>query len=1021
MRSSNSSHDCAAWRRCLCHLVCSGLVLICSLGVASAIDPNRTISQYVHDTWSTDNGFPKGPVYSISQSPDGYLWIGTESGLVRYDGLRFRQMQSGATELPPLTHVLGLVTDRDGTLWAQLRRPTMLRYRDDEFKDVMGALGRARSSVAGMGRAADGSLLLWVLDGEGSAIVLRNGKFETVAAPINFTRSPVLSLTQTKNGDVWVGTRDAGLFQMRGGKTVRIAEGLPDLKVNALAPSADELWVGTDNGVVHWDGSKLNTTGVPASLNGVQALTLAVDRDANLWVGTNSQGLARLNAHGVSWVGDRRSANEAVTALFEDREGSLWTGSANGLERFRDSAFVTYSVPERMPSEDNGPIYADPAGSLWFAPTQGGLWSMRNGSPRPVTDSGLASDVIYSIASGKDGLWVGRQRGGLTVLTPQHGSITYTATQGLAQNSVYSVYQSSDGAIWAGTLSGGVSRLDQGRFTTYTNENGLAANTVVSIAETSGNAMWFGTPQGLSALKNGKWTTYGSRDGLPSENVNCLLRDSSGLLWIGTANGLAFWSEGHLQPATRTSDVLREQILGIADDRKGSLWIATANHVVRVNRDKLLRGGFTASDLREFTIADGLRGTEGVKRSYSVVSGPEGQIWFSMNRGISTVDPGRLTGNSLPAIVRIQTLSADGAPIGLKGPIHVPGGSKRITAEFAGLSLSVPERVRYRYTLEGFEKDWSSPDASREAVYTNLSPGPYRFRVIASNADGVWNPQEADLPFVVDPLVWQTWWFRLAVAMALGLATLGLYRLRLRQLTRQLNLRFEERLAERTRIAQELHDTLLQGFLSVSMQVHVAADGLPADSHVKPTLTRALQRMGQVIEEGRNAVRGLRSSKSISLDLEHAFSLVRQELGQLAKEEVDFRVIVDGPQRPLHPLLRDEVYRIGREALINAFRHSRGSQIEIELKYTSSQLRVRVRDNGSGIDPKIVGAGREGHWGLSGMRERADRIGARFHVFTRASAGTEIELTIPGHLAFQDHSGSRLKWFAGLSRNRKTK
>jgi signal transduction histidine kinase/streptogramin lyase len=611
--------------------------------------------------------------------------------------------------------------------------------------------------------------------------------------------------------------------------------------------------------------------------------------------------------------------------------------------------------------------------------------------------------VVYSIASGRDGLWVGRQQGGLTLLRSQPGSpssTTYTTAQGLAQNSVYSVYESRDGSVWAGTLSGGVSRLSQGRFTTYSSEQGLAANTVAAMAQGSDGTMWFATPRGLSAFERDRWTTFGIRDGLPSENINCLLQDSHNVLWIGTANGLSFWSDGAIHTPAQNTLSLHDQILGIAEDRMGSLWIATSAHVLRLNRNKLLGGALADGDVREFTVADGLRGNEGVKRSRSVIPDEAGRIWFSMNRGISVVDPARVTNQSAPAIVHVDALSADGAAIRLGNSIHIPRGARRLTVEYAGLSLSIPERVRFRYMLEGFEHQWSSPVAAREAVFTNLSPGTYRFRVVASNPDGVWNPQEAALEFVVDPLVWQTWWFRAAVLIGCGFAALALYRFRLRQLARRLNLRFEERLAERTRIAQELHDTLLQGFVSVSMQVHVAADGLPEDSKVKPTLARALQCMGQVIEEGRNAVRGLRSPKSASLDLEQAFSRILLEADPLGANGVDFRVIVEGPPKPLHPLLRDEVYRIGREAVINALRHARANQIEVELKYSSSQFRVFVRDDGLGIDPAIIAAGRDGHWGLSGMRERADRIGAQLHVYSRASAGTEVVLVVPGKLAF---------------------
>jgi signal transduction histidine kinase len=348
-----------------------------------------------------------------------------------------------------------------------------------------------------------------------------------------------------------------------------------------------------------------------------------------------------------------------------------------------------------------------------------------------------------------------------------------------------------------------------------------------------------------------------------------------------------------------------------------------------------------------------------------------------------------------------------------RGRVRIPAGRQRVTFSYAGLSLSVPERVRFRYRLDGFDHDWSEPVKTREAIYTNLGPGEYRFRVVASNADGAWNSAEAAINFEIEPVFWQTWWFRISGVLACAFAILGIYRFRLHQLTRQLNLRFEERLAERTRIAQELHDTLLQGFLSASMQLHVAADRLPEDSPAKPSLGRVLQLMRQVTEEGRNAVRGLRSSGNGSFDLEQAFSRIPIELG--LQNEMDLRIIVEGAPRLLHPLLRDEVYRIGREALANAFRHSRAKKIEVELDYSARQFRVLVRDNGRGIDPQVLESGREGHWGLPGMRERAERIGARLHVWSSAAAGTEVELSVPSHIAFlSDSSHPPRSWFSRL-------
>lgn len=972
------------------------------------MDPQRALSQYIRDRWGTEQGFPRGSVYAITQTTDGYLWIGTEAGLVRFDGLQFRLIRDQSAALP-VTSVLGLTADKDGSLWVRLRDMRVLRYRKGRFDDPFPALD-ALPGVTAMTTTRGGDLLFARM--QMGAFTYHGHGLELFAPAQGVPRSPVLSVAQTADGSVWMATRGAGLFRLRDGRTMAVERGLPDPKVNILLPVGKDLWIGTDNGMAQWNGSAITTSGIPGALGKLQILSLLRDRDANLWVGTDARGLLRFSASGVASLDPGADEpGSAITALFEDREGNLWIGSANGIERLRDTPFVSYSAPEGVPTEGSKPVFVDSENRTWFSPPQGGLWWLKDGRHGRVAEAGLDSDIVYSIAGRKTELWLGRQRGGLTFLRPGPHSFqakTYTRADGLAQDSVYSVYETREGVVWAGTLSGGVSKFEHGKFTTYTAApGGLASNTVASILESGDGTLWFATPTGLSSLSQGRWRTYTSADGLPSDNVNCLLQDSGGILWAGTTAGLAFRASDRFQTPAKTPASLREQIFGIAEDREGSLWTTTSNHVVRVNRRTLLDGSLTDGDVRDYGLTDGLRGVHGVKRDSSIVADSLGRIWVSLNRGISVVDPARLTASSVPAIAHIQTISADGSPVDSTGAIRLPAGSQRVLFRYAGLSLSIPDRVRFRYQLEGFDHGWSDPVAEREAVYTNLAPGPYRFRVMASNPDGVWSGQEASVQFSVDPSYWQTWWFRSGLVLFFGLAALAAYQLRLRQLTTRLNLRFEERLAERTRIAQELHDTLLQGFLSASMQVHVAADRLPADSTVKPALSRALDLMRQVIEEGRNAVRGLRSTRSASFDLEEAFAQIQGELSlpeQMEEKPVSFRVVSEGQRMRLHPVLRDEVYRIGREALLNAFRHAKAKQIEIELNYSSSLLRVRVRDDGCGIDPQILEQGRDGHWGLSGMRERADRIGARLRLWSSAKGGTEVELSVPGHIAFRDES-----------------
>jgi signal transduction histidine kinase/ligand-binding sensor domain-containing protein len=989
---------------------------MCLVNTARALDPNRAVSQYIRARWDAGQGFPGGAVYAIAQTVDGYLWIGAEKGLVRFDGLNFRLFNHANSPTFPNSPVLGLIADAEGHLWVRLQNLSLLRYHGGTFQNVLPDLSPEAQGVTAMCQGKNGEVLFV----DRSKGVLRHGgeKLATLAFTAGRPNFLVISMAETADGKVWLGTRDRGLFSLSGGIVSSVVPDLPDRKINCLLPiGAHELWFGTDNGVVRWNGNELTRAGLPRSLEPAQTLAMARDREANIWIGT-AGGLFRINAQGVSsW--ERRSG-ESVTALFEDREGNLWVGSTRGIERFRDSVFMTYPASRGLGSDGNGPLYADDEGRAWFAPSNGGLFWLEGAQIERVGVAGLGKDVVYSIAGGKGELWVGRQRGGLTRLRYKSGSFraeTFTQAEGLAQNSVYAVHQSRDGTVWAGTLSGGVSSFKNGKFTTYTTANGLASNTVTAIWETSDGTMWIATPNGLNALSEGRWRTYTGRDGLPPGNVNCLLEDSTGALWIGTSKGLAFLKSGQIELPREAPESLREAIFGLAEDRNGWLWIATSSQVVRVPRDKLLRGSLGDGDVREYGPADGLAGTEGVKRSRSVVADPLGRIWFSLNRGISVVDPALLSDSSAPAIAHIQSISADGSSLDPQATIRVPAATQRVTFSYAGLSLSAPDRVRYRYRLDGVDRDWSEPVTTREAIYSNLGPGPYRFRVIASNSEGFWNGAEATLRFEIEPLFWQTWWARLAGALFFVFAILAVYRLRLRQLTRQMNVRFEERLAERTRIAQELHDTLLQGFLSASMQLHVAVDQVPDDLPAKPRLGRVLQLMGQVIEEGRNALRGLRSANSDSLDLEQAFSRVRQELA--VHEQVGFRVTVVGRPRGLHPVLRDEVYRIGREALVNAFRHSRAKSIEVEVEYAADHLRVLVRDDGCGIDPQVVRAGRDGHFGLTSMRERAERIGARLTVRSHAASGTEVELSVPGRTAFESqHAGRLPQWFAGLSERR---
>lgn len=1010
----------------------AGIAFVYFAAQGHAVDPHRLISQYLRDTWGSEAGFSFGSVSAIAQTPDGYLWIGTEKGLIRFDGMSFRSFQKATPGTSPIGPVQELQTDSEGNLWILLQSTRILRYRDGKFEP-----GRDQTEfgVTAISRRSNGGVLFSSV--AFGPLTYDSGKFQILQTQMTGLasnaataelqgndelssrlswdtsiashrlaepNSAVTSMAESNDGKLWLGTRDQGLFYLADGR-VSAADKTLRSKITCLLPlEHGKLWIGTKNGVWAWDGGKLVESDVPAPVRGINILAMVRDRDFNIWVGTTG-GLVRVNSDGLASIENTTGKPKPATALFEDREGNIWVGRPHGIERLRDGSFVTYRIADRL-TDSGGPAYVDEHGRIWFAPFDGGLHWLKDGKVESVTKDRLNEDVVYSIAkAGKDDLWVGTQKGGLTHLSYAGDTIrakTYTHEDGLAQNGVFAVHQGADGSVWAATLSGGVSKYSNGHFVTYSTATGMASNTVASIEESPDGTMWFGTSNGLNAFSRGQWRVYTVRDGMPSDNVSSLLWDSRGVLWIGTASGLAFLKSGRIEPVSGAGP-LQEPILGIAEDRNERLWIATSSHVLSVKRDRVLGGSIGEADMRVYGVEDGLLGTEGVKRERSVIEDNAGRIWFSTNRGLSVIDPTRAA-DSPPAIVHIESLSVDGNSMDLTQAVRVPPGSHRVTFSYSGLTLSVPARMRFKYQLEGFDHGWSEPVSTREAVYTNLDSGTYRFRLVASNSDGLWNSAESSVRIEIQPVFWKTWWFRLTIALAIGLAFLLYSRLRDLSLTRQMNLLFEERLSERTRIARELHDSLLQGFQGLMFRLQAVRDLLPErPSEAAQALDSALDRGDQVIAEGRSTVEGLRESTLRDSDIVRALTALGEELGRSGNgvDSTALRVLVQGQSHELNPVLRDEVYRIAREALRNAFQHAHARTIEAEVTYGDTQFSLRVRDDGNGIDPAVFEkGGRSGHWGLPGMRERATGLGAQLHVWSESGAGTEIELAVPASVAY---------------------
>jgi signal transduction histidine kinase/sugar lactone lactonase YvrE len=965
----------------------------------------------VQSKWNTDNGFVGRNIYAISESADGYLWIGTDRGLVRFDGYSFELIQHPLSDSSLIGRVRGLVLDDEGTLWIRPEGGPMLLYRDGHFENAFEHFEVPDSTITAMALDRSGRVLvsgLW-----NASLRYENGKLRQIDGAKD-APGPVLSMAESKDGRLWIGTRNDGLFVLDHGSISKSLGGVGETKINALVPVENGgVWIGTDHGIQFLTEAGVALNNLPSWTHQKQVLAMLRDHDGNIWAGTHD-GLLRIAPDGnVTFQESKELEGSEVGAVFEDHEGNLWYGGPAGLERMQDGIFTTFSAREGVPTAPMGPVYADADGAIWFAPLSGSLYRMKSGRVVQVRAEGLDHDIVYSIDGGGGEIWIGRQHGGLTRITQIGNRLvtkTFTKSDGLAQNSVYVVHKSRDSAVWAGTVNGGVFVLKGSTFKSYSSINGLSSNSVNSITESSDGAIWVGTSAGLNEFQKGRWIQWTTKDGLGSADVRSCYADSKGVLWIVTATGLSYLSGGHISTSVPLPNPLKERILGITEDKVGFLWFSTSNDVFRLNRQSLLSGSLNASDVQIFGVSDGLSGFAEMHRDQTLISDPTGRIWISTSHGIASADARIADRDSLPIRVRMDSLAAGAESLSLTNPPKLNAGTRSVTFHFRSDSFFAPERVRFRYKLDGVDQDWSDAGDLRQVTYNNLGPGSHRFRVKASRDGRLWNSAETTATFSIERAYWETWWFRIVEGLA-GLAiVMFLIRLRSKRLSQQLNSRFQERLAERNRLAGELHDTILQTVQATKMIADNARLSHPNDpGHLLEAVDKVSDWLGRATTEARAALHELRDYSSPRNDLAEAFE--RAARASNLGTEMRFVLSVQGVPQELDPIVRDEIYRIGSEAIRNAYLHSVATELNVSLSYSQS-LTVRVSDNGKGIDPNYATTGKPGHFGLAGMKERARRIRGILHVRSRPGSGTEVELIVPGRVVYPRADSGQHSWYA---------
>jgi signal transduction histidine kinase/streptogramin lyase len=800
--------------------------------------------------------------------------------------------------------------------------------------------------------------------------------YRVEALKSNAGQNGIASLAHGPDGSLWVGIQAEGP-----------GLGLGQLKEGAVKPFVTPTF----------DGSK------------VVVSAMISDRDGNLWVATAGKGIFLIHGNVVDHYQQTDGlSGDGVLALFEDREGIVWTVTSNGIDSFRDPSVTTFSAREGLRTDAAAGVVASRDGTIWVA-NAGSLDQIKDGKVSSIrTGSGLPGHQVTAMLEDRAGnLWVGVDDGLYLFKSGRFRRLPEPNNQPLGM--VVGMTEDNDGSIWAECLSNPRKLV---RIRDFRVREEFPASQIPpghSLASDAHGGIWIATKKGdIGLFRNGVFEPKFPLNPGGDPSNRQITSTADGSILAGSENGLVEWRQGKVHRMTTKNGLPCNSVVSFIEDKENRWWLHTGCGVVQFPDSELERWRANPEAVvqtRVYDVLDGARPTGGPSFNAAAYSS-DGRVWFATGFVVEMVDPSRLSQKALPAQAYIESLIADRKEFKATPNLKIPPNPRDLQIDYTSPTFSIPQKVKFRYRLDSYDRDWHEAGTRRQAFYTDLPPGEYSFRVIACNSDGVWNESAAKLDFYVAPAYYQTNWFR-ALCAAVFLALLwATYQLRVRHLHKQFEMTLEARVGERTRIARDLHDTLLQSFHGLLFRFQAARNMLPnRPEEATQALDTALIRAEQALDEGRHSIQGLRANPSAENDLDQMLITTGQELASSnhAKDgSPRFEVIVEGERRGLPPMIKDEIGRIARELLRNAFQHARAHQIEAEIRYDSDVFRLIVRDDGKGMDPKILkDGGRAGHWGLPGVQERAGGIGARLEFLSEAGAGTEIRLTIPAAIAYE--------------------
>jgi ligand-binding sensor domain-containing protein len=970
------------------------LIFLIFSGLLHALDPNKALTQYVNDNWQTDQGLPENTVYSITQTKDGFLWLGTEEGVARFDGVRFTTFDKSNTPQIENNLINALFEDREGNLWIGTYGGGLTEYKNGKFVHYGIKQGLVDNHVICI--YEDSQNVIWIGTTNGLSR-LNHGRFELYRTDRGLIDNWIVTIADDFAGGVWIGTAK-GLCHWQHEKITPVPIAGSQVVFCLYSEAPDDLWIGTFNTLKHLLHNHLDSYNLNTATPNIPVRTIYRDRDKNLLLGTLGNGLNRFrDGKFESFTTKEGFITDMVHSLYEDREGNLWIGSSNGLGRLRNGKFLSYSPAEGLSFDRVWCVFEDSQNQVWIGTDGGGLNLFRNGKfSNFKTQDGLSSDLISALAEDHNGnLWIGTLGGGVNRFS--HGQfVRYTTKEGLSGNWIWSIYADHQGGIWFGTYNHGVTLLKKGTFTIYNTSNGFPSDSVHSISETPDGTLYFATVGGgLARWKDGNITTYSTKQGLASDDLKFVYVDSKGTFWITSSNqGLIRLKDGRSTNITQKDGLLNDSIHGILEDNAGNLWMSTNRGIFNVKKQLLedfALGKIHHIEITRFGKSDGMKSDEcngGFQPSAWKTH--DGRLWFPTNNGVVVIDPEHITENRLIPPVRIQEVVVDNeltfqSPNGLV----IEPGKDKFEFHYTALSLMDPNKVQFKYKIEGFDRDWVNAGTRRVAYYTHLPAGKYQFKVEACNNDGLWNEAGAMFSFQLKPHFYQTSWFYMLCTLTIIFSGVALHRFRLAQT----QARFNAILAERNRLARELHDTLAQGMTGIISQLDAAQEILPASSDQSlDHVVRARDLAKQNLDEARRVIRAMRPQYLEKSGFVPALGHMVTEL--TANTGIELDIQIDGEERTLPAIVEDNVLRIAQESITNSVKYSRPKSICIELRFRAHRFELRIVDDGTGFDVQKALA-LDGHFGLLGIQERVKQLGGDSRISSTIGKGTEIFVSVP--------------------------